>query len=80
VGIGVFVGVSVGAGVSVGVEVSAEVKLGMGVKVSAGRKLVEVEAGVEEGEAGVCAPLLELQADVIRIKMMKRKKLIGFIC
>jgi hypothetical protein len=79
VGRGVFVGGSVGAGVSVRVGVNVGVKVGLGVDVSAGRKFVDVKLGGWVGEAGVAPVLFGAQADVIRIKMMKRKNLICFI-
>ena len=74
------VGVLVGTGVSVGVGVSVDVRVGIGVKVSTGRKLVDVEAGKGEGEAGACPLLPGPQADVISIKIMNRKNLICFMC
>jgi len=64
----VSVGVSVGAGVEVSVKVGADVK----VSVAAG--LVDVLAGLGEGDAGAgSTALLKLQASVVRIRNIGRK-------
>ena len=79
-GTGVDVIVSVGTGVDVNVSVGigVKVRVGRGVNGSVERRLVDVSAGTDEGEA-VGLPFVELQALSIRITKMSAYKFLTFI-
>ena len=72
--------VSVGGGVDINVSVGigVKVRVGRGVNGSVERRLVDVSAGTDEGEA-VGLPFVELQALSIRITKMSAYKFLTFI-
>ena len=63
--------------VTVNVGIDVNVRVGRGVNVSVGGTLVDVSAGMGEGEA-VCVPSLKLQARIVIINKMRRYDFLFF--
>jgi hypothetical protein len=63
--------------VTVNAGIGVYVRVGSGVNVSVEGTLVDVSAGMGEGEA-VCVPSLKLQARIVRINKMRRYDFLFF--